>query len=422
MGFAVCYECFEDPFLKNIVKDDGKPRTCSVCGGGSRNAFSVKKLGRLLEPIMREHVSPGPLIRTFADADDDNGELQQTGDPMSYFVQLILGQYFDFEDVIIDAICEAEDVRPQDGEEAYWDETADYVESRVRIDGYLAEWDYTQRELKHSRRFFSKAAQNLFRRLFQDLDDLRAFIDGTEVPVVQDSPPGTEFYRARIADSRSLLTTIYGDPLRHVGPPPKEAARAGRMNAEGVVAFYGALDEDTCLAEMRPALGSELAVITVSTTKTLRLLDFRKLERARGSKVLSYFQPDFTEQVERQKFLRHLHRLISQPVIPGHEADYLITQTMAEYLAHVHKPRFDGILFSSVQRAEGVNVVLFPDPSSGDELSASAFGLAYVDKSVRTFSTKAISYEHKQRYAELQDDGELWVDFNSDEMDEWDEP
>lgn len=50
----------------------------------------------------------------------------------------------------------------------------------------------------------------------------------------------------------------------------------------------------------------------------------------------------------REAFLRKLHNLISQPVVPGHEADYLITQTMAEYLAHVHQPHFDGIMFKSV--------------------------------------------------------------------------
>ena len=111
---------------------------------------------------------------------------------------------------------------------------------------------------------------------------------------------------------------------------------------------------------MRPALGGDTALVELQTTKPLRMLDFTRLQKSHGE-GLSYFQPNFTEEVERRAFLRRLHTLISQPVVPGREADYLITQTMAEYLAHVHQEPFDGILFKSVQRAGGINVVLFPE-------------------------------------------------------------
>ena len=118
---------------------------------------------------------------------------------------------------------------------------------------------------------------------------------------------------------------------------------------------------------MRPALGNELVLITVSAERSLRVLDFTRLDQARSGKTLSYFQPDFIEEIKKRTFLRKLHRLISQPVVPGHEADYLIPQTMTEFLAHVHEPPFDGVLFASAQRAEGTNVVLFPKPGTLDE-------------------------------------------------------
>jgi len=73
------------------------------------------------------------------------------------------------------------------------------------------------------------------------------------------------------------------------------------MNADGVVIFYGATDQDTSLAEMRPPLGGDSAVITLRTTKTLRMLDFKRLQTAYGGEPLSYFQPDFTEQVEKKR-------------------------------------------------------------------------------------------------------------------------
>lgn len=87
------------------------------------------------------------------------------------------------------------------------------------------------------------------------------------------------------------------------------------MSVDGVAVFYGALESETCLAELRPTIGSEAAVITVRTTTTLRLLDFTRIKDSYH--VLSYFQPDFNEQAEKNIFLRQLESLISQPVRPG---------------------------------------------------------------------------------------------------------
>ncbi len=181
------------------------------------------------------------------------------------------------------------------------------------------------------------------------------------------------------------------------------------MNVDGVVVFYGALDAKTCLAETRPAIGNDLAVIQMRTTKPLRLLDFGRLEQS--YKRLSYFQSDFTEEVERGTFLRRLQNLISEPVVPGREMDYLITQTMAEYLGHVYHPKFDGVLFKSVQRDGGTNIVLFQNGEDG-------FPLTYVDESFELFSTSSVEYEHRKRYVGKYEDGEVWIGYGDSVWDE----
>jgi hypothetical protein len=127
----------------------------------------------------------------------------------------------------------------------------------------------------------------------------------------------------------------------------------------------------------------------------LTLLDFTRLEQSH--RILSYFQPDFSTEAERNAFLRHLHTIVSQPVIPGRESDYLITQTLAEYLAHVHKYPLDGILFRSVQRKDGVNVVLFAKSEGDGKTSASRFPLRYVDDSFKVYATEAIEYKHSEK-------------------------
>jgi hypothetical protein len=172
---------------------------------------------------------------------------------------------------------------------------------------------------------------------------------------------------------------------------------------------------------LRPTIGSEAAVIKVRTTKALRLLDFTRIKDSYH--VLSYFQPDFNEQAEKNIFLRQLGNLISQPVRPGRESDYLITQTMAEYLAHVHGEQsdgslfraepFDGLLYKSVQRKSGSNIVLFPR-AKGD--TDSAFPVAYVSDSVKFFRTRTITYEHDEVRFGLMDDGEIVQHSDGDEI------
>jgi hypothetical protein len=220
--------------------------------------------------------------------------------------------------------------------------------------------------------------------------------------------PPSQRQRGRQDAYSKSIRDAFTDPFKNVGPPPAQMARAGRMNAEGVPVFYGSLDTDTCLAEIRPALGTDTAVIKLRTTKSLRLLDFGRLEKS--FKSLSYFQSDFTEQCEKGALLRRLQRLISQPIVQGREAEYIITQTMTEYLAHVYRPDFDAILFQSVQRSKGTNIVIFPDAEG-------SFPTAYVEDSIVFYTTRSIEYTHDKREVGLTEDGVYFYDFY--EEDEW---
>jgi hypothetical protein len=410
MTTAVCFNCVEDSYLKEIINDEGEPLRCSVCGEENNNAFTVEQLGKRIEPIMREHFCPA------------QGE---NGDSMLTVVQEVMRQDFTFDDEIVDAVIDSEFCRPGDGDEPFWNETSTYIEHRVKPVHYFAEWQRTLDELKGNRRFFSPAAKTLFGKLFKDVGNMKACKASGEKPfklepVMRSLPVGTELFRARICDSRSELQDFYKNPFQHVGPPPKNKPRpAGRMNAEGVAVFYGAMDEETCLAEMRPALTNEIAIITLETTAPLRILDFSLLERAHGT--LSYFDPDYTEQVEKHAFLRHIHRLISQPVVPKREADYLITQAMSEYLAHVHQNPFDGILFASAQRENGTNIVLFAKPDLLTGSLDEAFSVSYIFDSIRLFSTTSIKYGHHRSDVIVGADKKLWIDQERGEEigDEW---
>jgi hypothetical protein len=414
MSASVCSKCIEDEYLKEIVDRDGERGKCSVCNE-KRRVFRTEELGELLEPIIREHFSQGQEVRRFSE-DDDKDWWEQEGDDLNWVVEEVLGQYFDFQNKIVNAVIDAEYVDPRDGDVPFFDRSANYVEKPISHYLKQTEWRNVLQELKHSRRFFSPTAGAFFSELFTGVDQLQYWdVTGKKKDsVVVSLPKGSKVFRARICDSVDALKAVYQNPFLNVGPPPPEKARAGRMNAEGVVVFYGATDPNTCIAEMRPPLGGDTAVITLETTKLLRLLDFTRLSKCLGE--LSYFQTDFREETERFKFLRHLGRLISRPIIPGNEADYLITQTMTEYLAHIHEKSFDGILFNSTQRKEGINVVIFP--RTKESSLCLSFPLKYSDGSLQLFSTRSISYEHYEKRMRLEGDSVVpdydWFDFSDE--------
>ncbi len=406
MATTLCSICIEDPYLKQTILDEGEPGDCDVCETEQAKTISVSRLGEILEPILRKHIKQGDAVRRF-DSDDDNGYYEQEGDELDHFVQEILGQYFDFNDEIIEAVIDAEGCWPPDGDEPFFDTSCCYVSTEVLDYEYQLGWKDLCKEIQSRRRFFSSAAKAFFDELFSDVDTLLTHsLPKGESGVVRSLPVGFSIYRSRACGSEILLQAMFENPYKEVGPPPSEKAAAGRMNPEEICMFYGATEKETCLAELRPPLGGDAATIVVETTEALRLLDFTRM--AKAYKLLSYFQPDFEQQAARFKFLRSLGELISRPVTPGHEDEYLITQTMMEYLAEVHSKPFDGVLFSSAQRKGGINVVLFARRNGDDPV----FPVQYVNDSLSISETIEITYQHQERKYRLSHDGRVEPDWD----------
>lgn len=406
---AVCVDCIEDEALRELVRAEGHDHTCVECGE-TNTAVSIKDLAALIDPYIREHYEPGPYEPQYGSVDDDSHWEEQQGDDLSHVVQDIVGQYFEFNDTLVGALIDNDQADISDGDEPFYASDINYVETRVYVGHLLAEWRAISSELRKERRFFSDYARQFFDSLFAGIEDLWFYVpknDQDFAPsseqkkhgVIQEWPAGTMLYRTRRADTWEDYTRLVLKPTVELAPPPSRYARVGRMNAEGVAIFYGALDAETCLAEMRSFIGGYTVLARFETNKALRVLDFSRLDKAYwDGKPLSYFQDDFNEQVARREFLRRIHKLISEPVIPGHEDEYLITQVLAEYLAYVRSPNFDGLLFASTQCEGGTNVVLFPkhaDAALENESDSTLmrFPLKYVDDSVEIYRTRGIKYD-----------------------------
>ncbi|TCB65874.1 RES family NAD+ phosphorylase [Acinetobacter sp. ANC 4178] len=415
-GLAICEDCLNDKYLiELIITTSSKIKICCCCKM-EKKCGQYEDLANELEEVIFEHYSLASSAERWWSSDNYSGE----GDDLECIIQEILGQEIPEIDEIISYLCEKDAWNVRDGDTSFFDNTESYV-YRKSYDDYFEEyWSYLVDELKTKRRFFSDSAKKLFQEIFHDVENMYASqthssghgYSKNKVPVIRTIAKETQIFRARRADTYEECITYLQNPDKELSPPPSKFAQQGRMNAKGVSIFYGALHIETCIAEMRPSIGSYLVLGTFSPKRELKILDFKLLESSYP--VLSYFQPDFKYQSMHKEFLRKLHKLISLPVINGHEDEYLITQVLAEYLAYVRDNNFDGISFESTQFDGGANIVLFPkdklrdtdnlfaiddDITKRQESILDDFGLEFISNSVNVQKTEKIKYETSPLYS-----------------------
>ncbi|XYJ11393.1 RES family NAD+ phosphorylase [Telluria sp. B2] len=401
----ICSTCIPNKHLSRVVYIEGSEGHCSNCNRQKPKGFEIERLAALIAPIISQHFWTSDDI--YRPTRDEREAEPTTVFDLGEIVMGLMNADIDFRDELVDAIVEGEDCDIRNGEIPFFEHGGAYAQipEDDPIDYFTPRWKYIVEELKHNRRFFSESVREFFDGIFNGVDDIMA-VETSPVSirkVVRNEPEGFTVYRGRIIDSNEI-EKVQSNPFKEVGPTPKEKARAGRMSPEGVVALYCATEKETAIAELHPAIGQTSAVIDLRFSRELRLLDFKRLESALDDGWSSYFDPKYREKCDARDFLRQLHYLISQPVMPSKEADYLITQTMAEYLAHVYEPGFDGIVFSSSQFKKGTNIVLFArkDPF----LNSREFPVTYVPGTLTFHQTEAVAYTNREINRNVQ--ASLW--------------
>jgi hypothetical protein len=208
----------------------------------------------------------------------------------------------------------------------------------------------------------------LLDEIFLNVNDYRTNDDSALVLEIEPDSKLSRLYRARVFQTEKSLHEALGSPERLLGTPMPGVGAAGRMNAKGQPAFYGATAPNIAIAEVRPPVGSWVCVAAFDVVRSLRLLDLCALANIGFDASTSFFDPNSVRQSHRRDFLRKLSQRMMKPVMPElQEHDYLITQVIADYLSEHAYGEIDGIVFSSAQmgssQVEGSNVVLFPKAS-----------------------------------------------------------
>lgn len=357
----ICHDCTGDQFLADEVRGQGTVRSCSYCGQTAKT-IAIQDLAERVREVLEEHFerpsdySEGPYEDYLA----REAGLEHLGDTLDMVIAGMAGWNGGVVGDVVSHLPNLDSYRAvkSGGEDPYSPE-AIYVERAPDDLAFHETWYEFGRQVRWRSRFINAEAEQALNKILGDLTIYKAWPDK---PVVRSMGPDDEdrfIWRARTAQSAKELKDILGSPEREIGPPPPDLAKSGRMNAHGIPVFYGAMDESTCVAEVRAPVGSNVVVARFELLRDVRLLDLDALAKVYVGG--SYFDPKYAERKGHLSFLRQLVREISRPVMPQDETfQYLTTQVVAEYLANKATPRLDGIVFNSSQsRGDGRNLVLF---------------------------------------------------------------
>ncbi|MGD0813512.1 MAG: RES family NAD+ phosphorylase [Verrucomicrobiota bacterium] len=369
----ICARCVDEPFLKALIGAAGVEAYCSYCEAESRT-ITIEELADHVETAFDHHyertpTEPEGLEAAMLSENEGSYSWKRHGEQVLWAIANAAGIKEEAAGDVVSVLEErhSDHESAKMGEECPFDKNSYYAEKNPGCDEFSAKWSEFENGLKTEARFFSRSAQVTLDEIFADLPNLRT---SKASPAVMSVGPEAEIkslYRARVfAAEDEKLEEALKYPWEHLGPPPMLAATAGRMNARGISVFYGAIESATALAEVRPPVGSKVAIAKFTIERSLKLLDVEALKSV--AITGSIFDPGFMGLIQRANFLEILSGRISRPVMPNEEAfEYLATQAVADYLAT--EAKLDGIIFPSVQVGHASsNVVLFHHSSRVTEV------------------------------------------------------
>ncbi|RJL47142.1 RES domain-containing protein [Pectobacterium carotovorum] len=256
---------------------------------------------------------------------------------------------------------------------------------RKQTSEVLDEWNKYAFELKHSMRFTNVKAINFYRNIIsygvkRDINN-----EINQSPMLKIIDIGIEFYRGRrvLDDEHKKQLTLTN---KEFYAPPPERATNSRMSPPGMPFLYTATDQKTCIAELHPFAGDEIAVIKLETERPLYFFDLTRAIDVKYGPLGLIHDPSAKLYAYRH-LLSHLHDLIAQP-FRATDISYTAIQAFAETVRHYEfkhnekKRNFDGIIFNSTQMNGGLNYVFFGDSVTGHRVE-SPFGSYGVKPSVK---------------------------------------
>lgn len=354
----VCAECLDDDALQTFVAEHATEKKCDYCSRRSRkHPISVHMddlLELISEGIRSEWNNPDSEGIGYESAE---GGYQGTVINTWELIHDEIGNPFIPEKLAADIIDSL------DASGGLWCQRNYCGLASHNVLKYG--WNDFTDVVKHSKRFlFSIAVEE--RDEFSVDDTLRPheFLSAlakviTDVDLVRPLPSGTSIYRARVHRPEENFVRA-----SELGTPSVEVSRfSNRMSPAGIPMFYGALDEQTAIAEtFDPQKGTD-ASVTIGRFTTARA--FPVVDLTQVPEIPNLFDRSRRDVRAPIRFLQAFIEDFSAPVVKdGREhIDYVPTQVVTEYFRHFYRHPIHGapkgIFYNSARERGNVSCVLF---------------------------------------------------------------
>ena len=242
-------------------------------------------------------------------------------------------------------------------------------------------WSHVKSILERESRFYNLSVVKELEYVFGTNKDYKKLYRDESVVRKVECGAGYNIFRARHFASPDGARRALLVPERELAGPPHSAAKAGRMNADGISVFYGANDKDVALAEIRPPVGSYVVIarFRVSEKKErIKLLDVEGLREAYGEYI-----PKGSDKDINARFIENFSNQVTTPIVPENEStEYIITQVVSDYLSSRTDIGIDGLIYKSAQSdaKNNNNIVLFHRSSKVKALNDSEEAASLISK------------------------------------------
>ena len=355
----VCPNCIGEEYIEKVVNRFGKNETCFYCKSVSRT-ITVESLAKYIKRFFNDHY-------TRYMKESDFSEIHDFHEPDGNVKDIIM-EYADLNITLLDDVqIELQNLSFDYEEYAVtmenpFDDTIHYYRRRIDCEYWDSLWNELEVTMANENRLFNTRAREVLKRIFSHILEINGGKMNSSPSIVEVGPntSRSNLFRAREFQSDENLYHAFKYPDIELGPPPSSIAAEGRMNAKGISVFYGAMDIEVAISEIRPAVGSRVIVANFDIIRNLRLLDIEELQSTLVEE--SMFNPLQKRILEKKEFISKLSKHISAPAMPKFQSKhYLITQAVSDYLSDLRFPNsIDGIIYNSAQKGKKrANVVLF---------------------------------------------------------------
>ncbi len=409
----VCPDCFNQVGLRRrivAIRPSFEDAQCDF--HPTKKGVPIAAVAEIVDEVFRSNY-------TFGDYDPRSDDFRGD-DLLGTLYELTEADDHEVIAALADALIEGDNYWPPDGEEAFYDDERTYILSEAGFEEHSYTWATFRQEILHEQRFFNQRALERLKKIFDGLHLLRDEVSNPAVYEIRPGDDGAKFFRARKANSINERRSIALDPAGKLGPPPEKLRRAGRMNSAGIPAFYGAFDTETCVAELRPAVGESVIFGSFELTRPILVLDTTRFMGR--PQVQNVFAQTYVVRMKLWRFMAAFMNEIAKPSLPEDEhLDYISTQVVSEYLTHLHKFKhgngektIDAIIYRSAQNGSGKNIAIFGDAGTvaGKEASFPFLlrrgkpALRVLDDSVKSLQVTSVRFATRRDYTPSSDDDE----------------